>query len=99
MMLPDAPPPEAQPPRSRLAQWLDRHAHPESRTSRYLELVRSVAQVLAVAGLLTLGVQLYQANITARRDAYNRSIDASLLIDQLELANPDLACALLPDGP
>ena len=44
-------------------------------------------------------VQLREANITAKRDAYNRSVDASLLIEQLELANPDLACALLAEGP
>ncbi|MCD6033049.1 MAG: hypothetical protein K0S78_5231 [Thermomicrobiales bacterium] len=53
----------------------------------------------AVAGLLALVVQLREANITARRDASSRSVDASLLIEQLELANPDLACALLPEGP
>ena len=94
-----APPPDADPPRSALARWLDRHAHPESRTFRYLDLARALIQVLAVVGLLGLVVQLREANITARRDAYNRSVDASLLIEQLELANPDLACALLPDGP
>lgn len=94
-----APPPDAQPPRSRLTQWLDRHAHPESRTFRYLDLARALIQVLAVVGLLALVVQLREANITAKRDAYNRSVDASLLIEQLELANPDLACALLAEGP
>jgi hypothetical protein len=88
------------PPRGfRFAQWLDRHTHPESRTSRYLDFARSVTQVLAVAGLLALVVQLHQANITARRDAYNRSVEASLLLEQLELDHPDLACALLPEGP
>jgi hypothetical protein len=58
-----------------------------------------VTHVLTLAGLVALVVQLHQANITAKRDAYNRSVEASLLIDQLELANPDLACALLPEGP
>ena len=98
-MLPPAQPPDEQPPRSRLTQWLDRHAHPESRTFRYLDLIRTVTQVLTIAGLLALVVQLHQANITAKRDAYNRSVEASLLIDQLELDHPELACALLPEGP
>ena len=98
-MVPPAQPPDDQPPRLRLVRWLDRHAHPESRTFRYLDLVRAATQVLTVAGLLALVVQLHQANITARRDAYNRSVETSLLIEQLELDNPDLACALLPDGP
>ncbi len=44
-------------------------------------------------------VQLQEANVTARRDAYNRSVDASILVEQIELANPDLACALLAEGP
>jgi hypothetical protein len=92
-------PPVAQPPRSGLARWLDRHAHPESRTFRYLDLARALIQVLAVAGLLGLVVQLREANITAKRDAYNRSVDAALLVERLELDNPDLACALLPEGP
>jgi hypothetical protein len=92
-------PPDAQPPGSRLARWLDRHAHPQSRTFRYLDLVRAVTHVLTLAGLVALVVQLHQANITAKRDAYNRSVEASLLTEQLELANPDLACALLPEGP
>jgi hypothetical protein len=94
-----AEPPTDPPPRSWLTQWLDRHAHRDSRTSRYLEFFRSITQVLTVAGLLALVVQLHQANITARRDAYSRSVDASLIIDQLELNNPELACALLPEGP
>ncbi len=98
-MLPSTPPLDEQPPRPRLTHWLDQHAHPESRTFRYLDLVRAVTQVLTVAGLLALVVQLHQANITARREAYNRSVETSLLIEQLELANPDLACALLPEGP
>jgi hypothetical protein len=82
-----------------MVRWLDRHAHRDSRTSRYLEFFRSITQVLTVAGLLALVVQLHQANTTARRDAYNRSVDASLIIDQLEMDHPDLACALLPEGP
>ena len=90
---------DAQPPGSGLTHWLDRHAHPESRTFRYLDLARALIQVLAVVGLLALVVQLREANFTAKRDAYNRSVDASLLIEQLELANPDLACALLAEGP
>jgi hypothetical protein len=92
-------PPGAPRPRSGLARWLDRHAHPESRTFRYLDLIRAVTQVLTIAGLLGLVVQLREANITAKRDAYSRSVDASVLIEQLELANPDLTCALLPEGP
>lgn len=94
-----APRSDAPPPNSRLVQWLDRHAHPESRTFRYLDLIRAVTQVLTLAGLVALVLQLHQANITAKRDAYNRSVEASFLIEQLELANPDLACALLPEGP
>jgi hypothetical protein len=91
--------PDAPPPSSGLARWLDRHAHPQSRTFRYLDLLRAVTQVLTLAGLLALVVQLHQANITAKRDAYNRSVDASVLIEQLELNNPEFACALLPEGP
>ena len=72
-MLPPAPPPDAQPPRSGLARWLDRHAYPGSRIFRCLDLARAVTQVLTVAGLIALVVQLHQANITARRDAHNRS--------------------------
>jgi hypothetical protein len=96
---PAPPPPDAPPPHPRLTHWLDRHAHPESRTFRYLDLIRAVTQVLTLAGLIALVVQLHQANITAKRDAYNRSVEASLLIEQLELANLDLACALLEEGP
>ncbi len=51
---------------------LDRHACPESRTFRYLDLARPPIQVPAVAGLLVLVVQLREANITTRWDAYNR---------------------------
>ena len=94
-----ASPPVAQPPRLGLTRWLDRHAHPESRTFRYLDFARALIQVLAIAGLLGLVVQLREANITAKRDAYNRSVDVALLVSQIELANPDLACALLPEGP
>src|SRR4051812_28338247 len=92
-------PPDAPRPRHSLARWLDRQADPASRTYRYLDFARSITQVLAVAGLLALVVQLREANTAARRDAYNHSVDASLLIDQLELASPDLACVLLPEGP
>jgi hypothetical protein len=35
---PTPPPPDDQPPRSRLTQWLDRHAHPESRTFRHEDM-------------------------------------------------------------
>jgi hypothetical protein len=76
-----APRPAPAPPGSRLARWLDRHAHPESRTFRYLDLVRAVTQVLTLAGLVALVLQLHQANITAKRDAYNRSVEASFLIE------------------
>ena len=69
---PPAPPLDAQAPRSRLARWLDRHAHPESRTFRYLDLARPLIQLPAFSGLLVLVVQVREANITARRDAYNR---------------------------
>jgi hypothetical protein len=95
------PPDPSDVPRShtRLTLWLDRQASPESRTYRYLDLARSITQVLAVAGLLALVVQLREANNAARRDAYNHSVDASLLIDQVELDSPDLACILLPKGP
>lgn len=94
-----APPPDAHPPRRRLTGWLDQHAHPESRTFRYLDLVRALIQVLAVAGLLGLVVQLREANTTAKRDAYNRSVDAALLNERLVLDNPDLACVFKPEGP
>src|SRR3954470_1079113 len=60
-------PPAAQPPRLGLTRWLDRHAHPESRTFCYLDLARALIQVLAIAGLLGLIVQLREANITATR--------------------------------
>ena len=72
---------------------------PGSRTIRDLDPVRAVTQIPTVAGLLALVVQLHQANITARRDAYNRSVETALLIEKLALANPDLACALLSEGP
>ena len=53
------------------------------RTFRYLDLARALIQVLAVAGLLGLVVQLREANTTAKRDAYNRSVDAALLNERL----------------
>jgi hypothetical protein len=77
-MLPSTPPPDDQPPRSRLTHRLDRHAHPESRTFRYLDFVRAVTPVLTLAGLLALVVQLHQANITARRDAIPASVTCRL---------------------
>jgi hypothetical protein len=98
-MLPSTPRPDDQPPHSRLTHWLDRHAHPESRTFRDLDLVRAVTWVLTVAGLLALVVPLHPANITAGRDADNRSVEMSRLIEQRGLANPDPACALLTEGP
>ena len=55
-------------------------------------------QLLGLAGLLTLIVQLHQANIATKRDVYSRSVDAALLLEQLEFAHPDLICALDPDG-
>ena len=73
-MLPPLEPSDAQPPRSGLARGLDRHAHPGSRIFRYLGLARAVTQVLTVAGLIALVVQLRQANITARREAHNRPV-------------------------
>ena len=98
-MLPPKHPPCATSPRSRLIAWLDRHAHPESRVSRYANLVQSMFGVLGLAGLLALVVQLHEANIATRRDVYSRSVDAALLLEQLEFEHPDLICALDPDGP
>jgi hypothetical protein len=69
---PPAPPLDARAPRSWLARWLDRHAHPNSRNFPYLDLALPLILVPAVAGLLVLVVQLREANITARWEAYNR---------------------------
>lgn len=92
-------PPRADSPRSGLTAWLDRHAHPESRASRYFTFAHSALQLVGLAGLLTLIVQLHQANVATRRDVYSQSVDAALLLHQLEIAHPDLICALEPDGP
>jgi len=61
-------------------------------------LAQALIQVLAVAGLLGLVVQLQEANTPAKRDAYNRSVDAALLNERLVLDNPDLACVFKPEG-
>jgi hypothetical protein len=78
---------------------MDRHAHPESRASRYFNFPHSVLQLLGLAGLPTLIVQLHEANIATRRDVYSRSVDAALLLHQLEFDHPDLICVLEPNGP
>ena len=98
-MLPPKRPPRSDSPRSGLVTWLDRHAHPESRASRYFNFAHSVLQLLGLAGLLTLLVQLHEANIATRRNVYSQSVDAALLLHQLEFAHPDLICALDPNGP
>ena len=98
-MLPPTRRPRAASPRSGLTAWLDQHAHPESRASRYFTFAHSVLQLLGLAGLLTLIVQLHEANIATKRDVYSRSVDAALLLHQLEFDHPDLICALEPDGP
>jgi hypothetical protein len=93
--------PPRRPPRSRsgLTAWLDRHTHPDSRASRYVTFAHSVIGLLGLAGLLALVVQLHEANIATRRDVYSRSVDAALLLEQLEFAHTDLICALDPEGP
>ena len=96
-MQPPERPPRARPPRSGLVQWLDRHAHPESRASRYLAFAQAIIGLLGLAGLLTLVVQIHEANVATRRDVYSRSVDAALQLEQLELNHPDLACALYPE--
>ena len=78
---------------------MDRHAHPESRASRYFNFPHSVLQLLGLAGLPTLILQLHEANIATRRDVYSRSVDAALLLHQLEFDHPDLICALEPNRP
>ena len=98
-MLPPKRPPRTDSPRSGLTAWLDRHAHPESRASRYFNFAHSVLQLLGLAGLPTLIVQLHEANIATRRDVYSQSVDAALLLHQLEFDHPDLICALEPNGP
>jgi hypothetical protein len=98
-MLPPKQPPLVDPPRPGLTAWLDRHAHPGSRASRYFTFAHSVLQLLGLAGLLGLLVQLHEANVATRRDVYSQSVDAALVLHQLELAHPDLICALDPDGP
>jgi hypothetical protein len=98
-MLPPKQPPGTGTPRSGITAWLDRHAHPESRASRYFNFAHSVLQLLGLAGLLTLIVQLHEANIATRRDVYSRSVDAAVLLHQLEFEHPDLICALEPNGP
>jgi hypothetical protein len=82
-----------------LTTWLDRHARPESRASRYITFAHSLLQFVGLAGLLTLIVQLHEANIATKREVYSQSIDAALLLHQLEFGHPDLICALDPDGP
>src|SRR5215213_3589921 len=98
-MLPPKRPPRTDSPRSGLTAWLDRHAHPESRASRYFNFAHSILQLLGLAGLLGLLVQLHEANVATRRDVYSRSVDAALLLHQLEFDHPDLICALEPNGP
>ena len=98
-MLPPEQPLRADSPRSGLIGWLDRHAHPESRVSRYFNFAHSAMQLLGLAGLLALIVQLHEANVATKRDVYSRSVDAALLLHQLEFDHPDLICALEPNGP
>ena len=98
-MLPPKEPAPADPPRSGLTAWLDQKTHPESRASRYLSFAYSALQLLGLAGILGLLVQLHQANVATRRAVYSQSVDAALLLHQLEFAHPDLICALDPDGP
>ncbi|MFN8594403.1 MAG: hypothetical protein U0031_23375, partial [Thermomicrobiales bacterium] len=47
--VPPEPPPDTETVRG-VRSWLDRHAHRESRTRRYLELVQAVASVLTFGG-------------------------------------------------
>ena len=91
--------PPKRPPRSRsgLTAWLDRHT-PDSWAARYVSFAHSVIGLLGLAGLLALVIQLHEANVATRRDVYSRSVDAALLLEQLEFAHPDLICALDPDG-
>ena len=96
-MLPPKRPPRARSPRSGLVRWLDRHAHPESRASRYLSFAHAVIGLLGLAGLLGLLVQLHEANTATRRDVYSRSVDAAFLLERLEMDHPDLACTLYPE--
>ena len=49
--------------------------------------------------MLALIVQFHEANIPTRRDVYSRSVDAALLLEQLEFAHPDLIWALDPNAP
>ena len=98
-MLPPQRPPRADSSRSGFTTWLDRHTHPEARASRYFTFAHSVLQLLGLAGLLTLLVQLHEANIATKRDVYSRSVDAALLLHQLEFDHPDLICAFDPNGP
>ena len=78
---------------------MDRHAHPESRASLFFNFGHTVLQLLGLAGLPTLILQLHEANIATRRDVYSRSVDAALLLHQLEFDHPDLIRALEPNGP
>jgi hypothetical protein len=98
-ILPPKRPPPADPPRSGLTAWLDQKTHPESRASRYLSFTHSALQLLGLAGILGLLIQLHEANVATRRAVYSQSVDAALLLHQLEFAHPDLICALDPDGP
>ena len=98
-MLPPKQPPRARSSRSGLIAWLDRQAHPESRASHYLTFAHSAIGLLGLAGLLALIIQLHEANIATRRDVYSRSVDAALMLEQLEFAHPDLICALDPNAP
>ncbi|MFN8594144.1 MAG: hypothetical protein U0031_22030 [Thermomicrobiales bacterium] len=95
--MPPEPPPDTETVRG-VRSWLDRHAHRESRTRRYLELVQAVASVLTFGGVVGLLWQVQQANTTARRVSYDQVIETVSKLTQLELDHPGLACALYPDA-
>jgi hypothetical protein len=92
----EAPAPAAAP--SRVRHWLDRHAHRDSRTRHYLELLQAVASVLTLGGVVGLLWQVNEANTTARRAVSDQTVETTTQLTQLELDYPGIACALYPDG-
>src|SRR5215212_6804094 len=97
MLPPNDHPVLAHPARARSPGWTGTHT--PSHVPRTTSTLPTRSCSSCLAGLLTLIVQLHEANIATRRDVYSRSVDAALLLHQLEFDHPDLICALEPNGP
>ena len=97
-MLPPKRPPRTDSPRSGPIAWLDRHAHPESRASHYFNFAHSVLQLLP-SRVTHPDRAAPRGQHRDQADVYSRSVDAALLLHQLEFDHPDLICVLEPNGP